>query len=626
VSKLKDIVLEKDLNKKHWLYFNLVDFLSPLYSSVSSKNLQSLSFASYGYFRAMLIIDDIIDEPEAKKGSDVFKFLLLFESCIKELSFLFPANNLFWKSFENAKAVYFQAIKFEKTEWKELNDIAKGDFEKMAENKSASMCYPLIDALESLQNQGSNYSKPLKDFLKHLHIAFQYQDDLDDFKKDFLNNQRTYPQFLVNQSLKENNLIDILTSADLQYKFLFTSGIASLLLKNAIENYKVCLSIITELNLSAIAIFVQQELNHCEGQLNEIDLLIEKTKIKSRKSNSFRPLSDNINIENCISESISYLEKNIDKEELWTDFMTTAGTSKYWVTFYTAYQLAEAKIDLPILKNINQRISNSEIMGSYNETIPEDGDTLNFLVGFIMSYKKQPNTTALEKWISYTTQDGGWVTYQDEVVLRARLNLKNEISLKGWTSPKMCVSATACKVLSLLDVYEDKRKATEIYLLSNQNTEGYWDSYWWTSPIYATSWAVQALSENLEYHQHCAKACNWLLQKQLETGAWINPFTNEKSSLYTALAIKALLVHNPKKYATELKKAASWLIGQQTVDGSWQTSRILAIPATDVIDKSKVTNWRKSSFGVNIVVDDHNRIFTTATVANALEHYQKIKP
>lgn len=623
MSTLKDYVLEKGLNKKHWVYFNLVDFLTPLYPSIKSDKLESLSFASYGYFRALLVIDNLIDEPQTKKGSDLLKFLMLFEACIKELSFLFPSDSVFWKLFDNAKAVYFNAVKFEKTEWGELSVITKHDFERLAENKSASMCYPLIDALESLQGQASKYNKHLRDFLKHLHIAFQYQDDLDDFKKDRINNQRTYPQFLINQAIKERKLTDVLTSADLQYKFLFTSGIANQSLKGAIESYKICLSIANELNLTSITDFILQELEQCEGQLNEIELLIEKTKIKSQKSNSIRGINDKSTIDKCLFEGIIYLERNIDGEGLWTDFMTTAGTSKYWVTYYTAYQLADAKIHLPILKELSQRIANSQISGSYNETIPEDSDTLNFMVGFMKTQEIKVSSLANMKWLDYAGHDGGWVTYKDEAALRKRLNLKSGTSLDGWTSPKICVSATACKILSLSNEHKEETRATELYLLNNQNKEGYWDSYWWTSPIYATSWAVQALSEQLEYREQCAKACDWMLKRQLDTGAWINPFTNEQSAFYTALAVKALVIYDSKKFAAELEKASSWLINQQTMDGSWQTSRILAIPATDVMKISEVTHWRKSSFGVNIVVDDHNRVFTTATVVNALNHFRK---
>jgi len=275
--------------------------------------------------------------------------------------------------------VYFQTIKFEKTEWNELITISKNDFENLAENKSASLCYPLVDALESLQRQNTQHGKLLKDFLKHLHIAFQYQDDVDDFKKDKNNNQRTYAQFLVEKRIKENGISKHLSSPEMQYKYLFTSAIASQLLTSSNENYKACLAIAHQLNLKALADFVQQESICCEGQLNEIEFLLEKTKVKAQKSNTQRfskPILNVVSIENALSESINYLEKNIDEEKLWTDFMTTAGTSKYWVTFYTAYQLADSGINLPLLKDLSQRISDSQLKGSYSEPISIKGYSL----------------------------------------------------------------------------------------------------------------------------------------------------------------------------------------------------------------------------------------------------------
>jgi len=627
LAHLRKYVLEKNLNKKHWVYFNLVDLLSPLYPSIKSENLQSLSFACYGYFRAMLVIDQIVDDPQTKKGSDILVFILLFESCIKELSFLFHREDTFWKSFDNAKSVYFKAIKFEKTKWNDLSVITEKDFEKMAEDKSASMCYPLIDALESLQNQGNrhNNNKLLKSFLKHLHIAFQYQDDLDDFKKDRVSHQRTYAQFLVDQKIIENGLLEVITGTDMLYKYLFVSGIASRLLKSSCENLGICMGIANQLNLKNLEDFTQQEFEQCAGKLNEVELLVEKTKIKIQKSNTkrFQNSVNDISIDSALTESIRYLERCVNKEMLWTDFMTTAGTSKYWVTFYIAYQLADAGVNLPIMNELSQRISNSQMAASYNETIPEDGDTLNFMIGFIKSYDSATTPKTLKNWLDYLNTDGGWFTYKEEAALRTRLKLNSGTSLIGWLTPKVCVSATACKMLSLFEGYNSERKSTEDYLLANQTEAGYWNSYWWTSPIYATSWSIRSLSDKSEHEVPCSKARNWLLQGQLESGAWINSFTNEPSAFYTALAVKGLLAFKPEENLEALEKAISWLMCQQTSDGSWQTSRILAIPATDIQEPSKVLDWRKSSFGVNIVVDDHNRVFTTSTVINVLSEYKR---
>ena len=50
----------------------------------------------------------------------------------------------------------------------------------------------------------------------------------------------------------------------------------------------------------------------------------------------------------------------------------------------------------------------------------------------------------------------------------------------------------------------------------------------------------------------------------------------------------------------------------------------LVIPSPDSLSQKSVRRWRNSSFGVNILVDDHQRIFTTSTVLSALFEYEKI--
>lgn len=625
LALLRNLVVNKNLNKKQWIYFHLVDFLSPAYSGISLEQFQSLSFAVYGYFRAMLLMDKFLDEPQSMEGGDIFNFLSLNEACIKELSFLFQREDNFWKNFDKAKIEYFKAIKFEKSEWAKLMTIDREDFERLAENKSASLCYPLIEALESLQTQNTHRSKLLKDFLKHLHIAFQYQDDLSDFKKDIDNKQQTYAHFLLNLSLQKNGMSQDISSA-FKHKYLFTSGIYSQLLFCSRQNLEICYETASKLKLSDLADFIVNELQNLDIRLKEIELLIQKTKTKLHKSNELRSPNEEINIESInksINEGVAFIERNIGEDELWADFMTTAGTGKYWVTFYIAYQLATAEFNLPALEKIYDRIFDLQLTGSYNESIPEDGDTLNFMVGFMKSYKGSMPLEAKQNWLKHMKPNGGWATYIHEAALRSRLNLHDNVSMAGWTSPKTCLTATACKMLSFFEGFEKEKSDTEQYLRGNQNKDGYWESYWWTSPIYATSWAIQSLCRINENEEYCNRANKWLLNNQIENGAWLNPFTGEASSFYTAYAVNGLLAFKPEKHLEELKKAAEWLIQKQMMDGSWQTSRVLAIPATDVEDPSKVRHWRKSSFGVNVIVDDHNRVFTAATVLNALWNYRK---
>lgn len=228
----------------------------------------------------------------------------------------------------------------------------------------------------------------------------------------------------------------------------------------------------------------------------------------------------------------------------------------------------------------------------------------------------------MTNWRSFMHDNGGWATYSDEISLREKLGLEKDISVAGWLMPHNCVSAVAACVLSFVETneaYDD----TITYLLKQQQDEGYISSYWWTSPIYATSFSLMALSKTKKHPDAAARMAGWLGNMQTSDGCWYNPAVNEPSALYTALAMKALLQFNDKLYLEKIQKGADWLLAHQTSDGSWLTNRVLLLPATNVIRLETVEHWRKSSFGVNVIIDDHNRVFTTATVLNTLHLYKQ---
>ena len=59
-------------------------------------------------------------------------------------------------------------------------------------------------------------------------------------------------------------------------------------------------------------------------------------------------------------------------------------------------------------------------------------------------------------------------------------------------------------------------------IFQNQNQNGLWDSYWWTSPIYATSFTIQAyFINNTEVNESISKAFNGLLYLQQNDGSFI---------------------------------------------------------------------------------------------------------
>jgi|APTNR8051073442_1049403.scaffolds.fasta_scaffold02131_6 squalene-hopene/tetraprenyl-beta-curcumene cyclase len=603
------------LNKKHKFYINLVRYYSPAFQNTDNNKLDELSDTAYLYFRSLLLIDSIMDNHSNGKENQLLLFLPIFEEAMKKLSWLFNEDSAFWNKFNFRKKEYFEAFVIEKKI--HLNyQISEAQFEKIASAKS-SVCYSIIDALCELLDKTFDDSSLIRS-LKHIHTAFQYLDDTDDFKQDLDIGQRTYAQCLVENEITKRGITQ--TGKTFKHKFLFTSGIAEHLISNAITNLNEAKKIATHYKLNELSDFLNSEIALCQNQIYEINLLIEKSLTKSKKS---KTLVSKNELPVAITSAIIYLEKSINDKGLFEDFMTSAGKSMTWATAYAGVNL----VDIPeannkILPLIKSSLINSG-RGAYNETIIEDSDSLSFLIWFLKSSDTNPTNSIVTSWLNYMDDNGGWSTYKNEILLRERLKLESDITLKGWISPVQCVSAVALNVLTLFPELSHQFHRTSEFLLKRIDNEMFWKSYWWSSDIYATSFTIIAFTKNKNLERYAEAGCQWLVNTQNENGSW-NTHNNQENAFYTALACNALMKYDYNKYTLPIKKAVFWLVNSQTDDGSWISGRILRIPATDVVEPEKVKKWRNSSFGVNIIVDDHNRIFTTTTVVNALNTYSRL--
>ncbi|MDZ7933862.1 MAG: hypothetical protein U5M51_02585 [Emticicia sp.] len=153
------------LSKEHYFYVRLIDFLSPLYPYIEEPKLQSLSIASYNYFRFLLSFDEFIDSRNDAINVQMTKFINLkdgftfFEESIFSLAFLYPAESDFWQSFQNCKDAYFKTIVSEKQLSATKAPIDELLFQKIAKGKSA-ICLNAVYALQVLANN-KNYEDNL---------------------------------------------------------------------------------------------------------------------------------------------------------------------------------------------------------------------------------------------------------------------------------------------------------------------------------------------------------------------------------------------------------------------------------------------------------------------------------
>ena len=70
-----------------------------------------------------------------------------------------------------------------------------------------------------------------------------------------------------------------------------------------------------------------------------------------------------------------------------------------------------------------------------------------------------------------------------------------------------------------------------------------------------------------------------------------------------------------------LVRGIEWLLAHQNSDGSWPAVPILRVPRPDVLRPWEQTLWRESLLGLDVVVPDWRRLFTTATALQALHQF-----
>ncbi len=605
---------ERILKESHKFYINLFRYLHPLYPAV--LKIDQLTFAAYLHFRFLLIFDNFLDVKGSNSGNNfesLFVGFELYEKSTRELGSLIKDQN-FWEVFRNLKKKYFSTIQLEKSISQQKSNFTEDLFHQIAVGKSA-ICLASVQALESL---GGNcvHRDDIIECLEHIHLAFQTVDDIDDFRKDIDEGQWTFIRFQLQNYLQKRKLA--FDSSDLQIRYLFTSGLAQESLAKASFHYSKAIAIATSLGLSDLQIYLEEQNKNLGNFNKEIEFLKEKTFKKLSRSGVF--MSENSLI-SAIQNGTEFLKKNLSREGFWRDFYTSAGEGSTWTTAYVGFQLAEYQGCDEFLAKVLKKVDSAK--GSYNDSIFQDGDSMNFVVAFIKATGKSIPAATKSKWLAFVNKDGGWTTYRDEAQLRAQLDLNQDISVQGWMNAQTCVTATAAYVLSFLEEpFERQYDKTCRYLLSQIKKEGCWHSYWWTSPVYATSFAILALCSSRKYRAICKKAVSWLLKNQESAGFWKNTLTGEESPFYTALAIKAIASYDYRVYESEIQKAVEYLLKKQTDEGSWISNRILRIPSTQIDEPADVDRWRKSSFGVNCIVDDHNRLFSTSTIVNALGYIQ----
>ncbi|HEY9666226.1 MAG TPA: prenyltransferase/squalene oxidase repeat-containing protein, partial [Coleofasciculaceae cyanobacterium] len=324
-------------------------------------------------------------------------------------------------------------------------------------------------------------------------------------------------------------------------------------------------------------------------------------------------------IERAIDRGIVFLLISRDHQGWWKDFFLPAGASDAWVTGYVGTVLAgngnphaqnAAKNAWTLLA---QQDSNREGWG-YHKEVPADADStlwglqLAQVLGRESEVPAQRGHRFLRRHLK---PDGGLTTYEQEPAIRKYVQMPpGLVSFDGWFHSHTCVTAAAASLREWQD-------AVTPYLLSQQQADGSWHSYWWFEDEYCTALAMSVVQEP----ERLERAVNWGRDRLLH---WLE--ADHPSEFAIAWCLQILSRDDTHATQEAIKRGVEFLLARQRSNGSWSPSAKLRVPRPDCLNPKSIEDWQlwtgnftgsKNPKNVlentfNIYSLDNKGIFTTA--------------
>lgn len=317
-----------------------------------------------------------------------------------------------------------------------------------------------------------------------------------------------------------------------------------------------------------------------------------------------------LDIKKAIVKGVDYLLLSQQQSGWWKDFYLLPGSSDEWVTAYVACHLARLKNPKTTealdnaWKILKTRYRKNEGW-AYNALVPADADSTIWTWLFVKTagFEDEFPGADFDMAETYAAADGGITCY----VLNGptgKYNTKTDQHFNGWQIPHYCI--TSAYALAGYQFAID-------YLLDQQNPSGFWYSYWWDGPEYATALAIEALfnKDAEKYNQVILLSVKWAkdtAQKELEREV-VNDFK-------IALLLKIILCAPHQMEHRELMRTmVNYLLSTQQPLGCWNPSAGLRHPVPENTDHENGENV--------LVVKDEKKNFATVTIIDALHKYDQ---
>ncbi|MBA0884771.1 hypothetical protein [Flavobacterium undicola] len=574
---------------------------------ITKEQLDLLDISGYLYYQATIFTDRLIDE------KDITKFPLITicqEESIKILTSIYGLESNFWILWNKRRNEYLEAIVFEKVlSKKEVVTIE--EYETLADTKSA-FGKVAIDCLYSIDNTNVAVYEKLLLSHKYFSVAFQLNDDIQDFKEDLKKGQFNWAVYL----LKQQNIIN--KDPDILVKYLYIRGVSKQMYLLGIDYCNKALDSIENIAVPKWKKVLVDTKKSFTTAIIEIENYIEVLTSEVSVSNDF--FIEN-NLQYSILSGIQFIKSKQQNNGSWREYVNQGGISNTWATAFITSKISESEnlkifFENEILKALDFLNQNTtETLWSYNTTWIEDADSTNFVLLSFLHNNIQIENEILENWLFYQTQNGSFSTYSDKKYLLTALDDKNISNVNGWLSIHNCVSAVSFYFLAQQN--QNGNSFLRIKNYFDKNLKNELNSYWWTSSIYTYYY----LAKTYQFLDETDKV-DYIVSK-------INAIQNENGSFsdvygenvfYTGLALEILLL-SPIKNKQQIEKTISYLLQNQFSDGSWQNSNALQVPNAQDTVPNKIP-FPIAPFGMNVRAKEFNRLFTTTSVLQSLSVYE----
>jgi squalene cyclase len=331
------------------------------------------------------------------------------------------------------------------------------------------------------------------------------------------------------------------------------------------------------------------------------------------------------------------MEEKANPDGCWSDFLTLAGESVYWVTGYVGYALArslalqgeEEKKKKKLLLSASSCILERQCEDGgwgYGPGVPSDADSTSWCLLFLSRLGTQ-SAESRQKALSFLLKhqsplDGGFRTYAKPSEVGRYMMLDASVSFEGWSSSQLCVTPVAAQALAEAGSTVGLEKALGC-VRRGQAEEGYWEPYWWSERLYSTVHCMELLRARGtgEDARLVVRAQDWIAKTQLANGAWGDSPEGGGVPFSTALALSGLMAGPGQGFSDNIERGVEWLLTDQLADGSWSAHYILRIPHPSTMEPWKQSYWRPDGKAINAVIKDQRRLYTTATVFTALSEF-----